>query len=157
MKGVPSMASPEAINYGVQIERTAKRIKQALQKRFNTANIDITVDQWVILDCLNKTDGVSQNKLADDTFKDAPTVTRILDLLTKKELIERKADDSDRRKYRIYLTTKGREMIDMMLPIVMDLRHQGGSRLSPSDFQHLIRILGTIFDNFGEDGLPDLE
>ena len=40
------------------IERTAKRIKQHMQRRFNAMDAGITVDQWVILDLLNQTDGI---------------------------------------------------------------------------------------------------
>ncbi|MDZ7898154.1 MAG: MarR family transcriptional regulator [Arcicella sp.] len=40
--------------------------------------------------------GVSQNELAEMTVKDAPTVTRIIDLLVKKGLAERTMAENDR-------------------------------------------------------------
>lgn len=136
------------MNYGFRIERTAKKIKQNLQRQFNSANLDLTVDQWVVLDCLYQTDGVSQNELADYTFKDAPTVTRIIDLLCRKELTKRLTDEEDRRRFKICITPKGRSLVQQVLPIVHQTRLQGRNHLSEDDFTHLTRILDTIFDNF---------
>ena len=82
---------------GFIIERTAKRMKQFYQKMLKGANTGVTVDQWIILQTIHKDNGLSQFDIANLTFKDAPTVTRIIDLLVGKELIERIADPDDRR------------------------------------------------------------
>ncbi len=135
-------------SYGFRIERTAKIMKQVIQRQFNTLNFDLTVDQWVLLDSLHQKDGQNQNELAEKTFKDAPTVTRIIDLLCKKELTERRSDPSDRRRFKIYLTPIGKEKIKQVLPVVLDLRKQGIQGLSREEYDTLIRILDTIFNNF---------
>ena len=89
---------------GFIIERTAKRMKQSFKKILKEKNAGITVDQWVILQELKKEDGLSQFEIASRTFKDAPTVTRIIDLLCKKQLLRRLPDTTDRRKFNIFLT-----------------------------------------------------
>jgi len=86
--------------------------------------------------------------LAEKTFKDAPTVTRIIDLLCKKELTERRSDPNDRRRFKIYLTPIGQAKIKQVLPVVLDLRKQGIKGLSREEYDTLIRILDTIFNNF---------
>lgn len=134
--------------YGFYIERTAKRMKQHLQRKFNSLNYGITVDQWVILDVLHDDDGMSQYEIADRTYKDAPTVTRIIDLLCKKGLTKREIDESDRRRFNIFLTTQGREKVNEILPVVMEFRNQGLRGLCNEDYQRLMRVLDTIFDNF---------
>lgn len=134
------------ISYGFRIERTAKIIKQVMQRRFNALHFDLTVDQWVLLDCLRQEDGQSQNELAEKTFKDAPTVTRIIDLLCKKELTERRDDPTDRRRFKIYLTDGGHAKIKEILPVVIELRKKGIADLSREDYDNLIRILDTIFE-----------
>ncbi len=135
-------------SYGFLIERTIKRIRQAFQKQLNANDADITVDQWVILDKLQKHDGLSQNEIADSTFKDAPTVTRIIDLLCKKGLTLRKMDENDRRRFKIYLTEEGHERIRKVMPVVTDLRRQGWQSLTDEDYTTLIRILDTIYKNY---------
>ena len=77
------------LNYGFLIERTGKKLKQSLQRIFNDIDADITVDQWVILYELHEHGSLSQNQIGENTYKDAPTVTRIIDLLAKKKLVKR--------------------------------------------------------------------
>ena len=139
----------DAGHYGFIIEVTAKKIKQSLQKQFNEHGIDLTVDQWVVLDRLKKSDGISQNILADKVFKDAPTVTRIVDLLSKKGLVERRSDENDRRRFNLFLKDKGRAMIEELLPVVINTRQNGWEELYGSDYKELVRILKAINDNFG--------
>lgn len=138
----------ELQQYGFRIERTAKRIKQNLQRRFNELNSGITVDQWVILDVLHQQEGLSQYEIADKTYKDAPTVTRIIDLLCKKELTQRVMDPNDRRRFNIHLTEAGVEKVNELLPIVKEFRQGGWDGLNEQDYEQLIRILDNIFNNF---------
>ena len=135
-------------NFGFLIERTIKKIRQNLQKRFVDKGVDITVDQWVILDQLNTRDGMSQNELAECTYKDAPTVTRIIDILCKKELTQRVMDPNDRRRFKIMLTQEGKAVIEKALPEVYAIRKQGWEGLEDQDYEHLMRILDTIYKNF---------
>ena len=95
--------------FGSFVERNFKLIKQTFSKAFKKAGVDITPEQWVIVDLLNNNDGVSQNDLANKSDKDAPTVSRIIDILERKTLIERKNVKGDRRKYHIFLTEEGKE------------------------------------------------
>ena len=135
---------------GFIIERTAKRMKQACQQRLKAAGIDITVDQWVILQELAQKDGLSQYEIAKKTFKDAPTITRIIDLLCKKELTTRVLDTQDRRRFKICLTDQGKKYIEDILPVIHDFRQQAYQNLSTENMSQLIELLNTIFDNLGE-------
>jgi len=134
--------------YGFYIERTAKCMKQNLQRRFNAMKFGITVDQWVILDVLYEHDGMSQYEIADRTYKDAPTVTRIIDLLCKKDLTTRVIDEQDRRRFNIFLTPEGKIKVEEMLPVVREFRHRGWEGLCKEDHEKLMVILDKIFNNF---------
>jgi DNA-binding MarR family transcriptional regulator len=134
--------------YFFKIDTTIKRIRYALQKRFIDAGYDLTVDQWVLIDHLHRNPGISQNQLGEMTTKDAPTVTRIIDLLTKKNLAERRLADADRRKFLISLTSNGEQLYEQLLPMVVDIRRQGWGQLSEEDYQHFTRIMDSIYQNF---------
>jgi DNA-binding MarR family transcriptional regulator len=134
-------------NYGFIIERTTKRIRQNLQRRFNAHHFGVTVDQWVVLDCIMQNRSISQNEIADRTFKDAPTVTRIIDQLCKKGLTNRLIDENDRRRFIIELTPKGHKKVNQMLPVVIEMRRDGWKGLDVSDYQRLMYIMSTIFNN----------
>ncbi len=139
------------LNYGFLLERASKKLKQTLQKDFNKIGAIITVDQWVILYELHKFKSLSQNQLGEKTYKDAPTVTRILDLLAKKNLIKRKMSKEDRRKYLIELTKAGNETIDQLLPTVIDFRKKGWKGLSKTELSALNQILNKVFSNMSDD------
>jgi len=135
------------LNYGFTIERTMKRIKQNLQRRFNNHHFGVTVDQWVVLDCIHQKAALSQNEIAESTFKDAPTVTRIIDQLCSKGLAVRDPDAQDRRRFNISLTEKGHKKVSQMQPVVLAMRREGWIGLNEEDYQLLMRVLNTVFGN----------
>ena len=135
--------------YFFKIDTTIKKIRNALQKQFSDAGFDLTVDQWVIIDHLYRNPGISQNTLSEMTTKDAPTVTRIIDLLSQKGLTERRTD-TDRRKFLVYLTEAGEAKYGEVLPVVSAMRRKGWGALSDDDYQQFVRIMDSIYTNVSE-------
>jgi DNA-binding MarR family transcriptional regulator len=135
--------------YFFKIDTTIKKIRQQIQKKFDDLKVDLTVDQWVLLDHIYRfeANGVSQNELAEMTVKDAPTVTRIIDLLVKKGLSERTMAENDRRKFNITLTDAGRIKFDEAYPIVAEVRRKGWGDLNDEDYKTFVRILDSIYIN----------
>ena len=100
----PFQISKDDLVSGFLLEKTAKLMKLHFSRMLLLhPEIDITVDQWIILDLLHSGEKINQQKLAELAFKDAPTVTRILDILEQKKYIARKTDKGDRRKFDISL------------------------------------------------------
>ena len=141
----------ETKNFGAYIDRTIKIIKQNYLQAFKEIGVDITTEQWVILDELYHGNGLSQTDLANGSFKNAPTVSRIIDLLCKKGLTERQRFENDRRRYKIFLTPKGKALYEKAIPVVLELRKQGWQNLSDSDYETFLRIMNQIFQNFEKD------
>ena len=129
------------------LERTAKRMKQFFQRELQAANSGITIDQWIVLQELDSEDGQSQLVLAQSSFKDAPTMTRIIDLLVKKKLVERHIDEKDRRRFLVKLTRAGKEKIKEVLPIIQQSRAKAWSCLSGEEMDGLVSSLNKVFDN----------
>lgn len=135
-------------NYGYILESTAKKIKLELQHKFNAMNVDITVDQWVVLLELHNHGTQNQVSLCEHCTKDAPTMTRIIELLLKKNLILRETEKVDRRKYNISLAKDGKALVKKLLPIVVEFRKKGWEGLTDKDFDLLQRVLNKIQQNF---------
>ncbi len=134
--------------FGSFIERNVRVIKRTYLRSFKDNNIDLTPEQWVLIDILSSSDGMSQNDLAGKSFKDAPTTSRILDLLAKKGFIARKKEESDRRSFKVFLTDEGRALHTRGLPIVQELRTKGWKGLNDEDYDAFLRIMNQIFENF---------
>ena len=85
-------------------------IARRLQKNFKNNSIDITIEQWSVLYHLWKVDGMSQQELCQATFRDKPSITRLVDNLEKQKIVKRMADKTDRRKNKIFLTAEGKSL-----------------------------------------------
>ncbi|MFK8103189.1 MAG: MarR family winged helix-turn-helix transcriptional regulator, partial [Saprospiraceae bacterium] len=96
-----------AKKFGAYIDRTMKIIRHNYLQKFKALGVDLTTEQWVIMDILYGQEGLSQQELATTSFKNPPTVSRIIDLLCKKKITERKPFANDRRKHKIFLTDTG--------------------------------------------------
>jgi len=107
---------------GTLIGRTSHAILNKLQKRFREEGHIITVEQWQLLINLNNTNDQYHQQLAENTFKEKSTTTRILDGLEKKALVKRVADTADRRQKRIQITAKGRTLLDNVKPLALDVQ-----------------------------------
>lgn len=145
------MSSKNAVkNYGLLIERNYRRIKQSYLKTFRGAGVNITTEQWVILDNLAAKDGISQNELAEKTFKNAPTLSRIINLMEEKGWLERRRSPSDKRSFLIFLLPGGQDTHYKLSPLVKNLRKQGWEGLSEEDFARFREIMQTVYGNFPE-------
>ncbi|MEO0474278.1 MAG: MarR family transcriptional regulator [Bacteroidota bacterium] len=142
------MEQHDGKSIGYQLERTSRIVKLAYLQAFHRLGVDVTPEQWVMLDSLYHKNGQSQTELANASYKDAPTVSRILDLLGKKGLTERQRFDNDRRRYKIFLTDEGKKVVEKVLPVVESLREQGWQNLSEEDYEVFMRIMQQIFTNY---------
>jgi len=137
----------EAKKIGYYLERTSRLVKLRYLQAFAKLGLDITPEQWVMLDSLYQRNGRSQTELAGDSYKNAPTVSRIIDLLEKKGLVERQRFENDRRRYKIFLTDAGKAVVEKVQPSVSSLRAQSWDNLSDEDYTHFLRIINQVFDN----------
>jgi len=133
------------VNY--QIYRSARILRMKFKRDMEKAGLDITQEQYFILFKLWRKDGQYQAELADDLFNDMPNITRILDKLVRKGLVTRKTDDTDRRKFRIYLTDSGRYLRSVYLEQAPVSRIEDYKDLTIDDLEHLKRILYIIEKN----------
>ncbi len=133
---------------GYFLESTSRIVKLNYFNAFKKLGLDITPEQWSVLDNLNLENGQSQKELAAKSFKDAPTISRIINVLERKELVERQQSKNDRRSFQIILTEKGKKVVEKAQPMVIALRKQGWHNLSDEDYQSFVRIMKQIFENF---------
>jgi DNA-binding MarR family transcriptional regulator len=115
---------------------------------FRQLGVDLTTEQWIILDRLAQGDGITQTELGNDSFKNAPTVSRIVELMRKKGWLHKRQADGDKRQYLIYLSDAGRQLHAAALPSVQQLRQQGWQALDDADYSAFVRIMQQIGDNF---------
>lgn len=134
-------------NFGFPIDRAIKMIRLKYNNAFKKLGYDLTTEQWVLIEKLYHQNGQSQSDLAEGSYKNAPTVSRIIDLLVKKKMVERQRFENDRRRYKIFLTKKGREVVENCYPRILELREAGWKGLSDDDYLHFMRMINQILEN----------
>jgi len=87
-------------------------VMRRLQRNLKEAGLNITSEQWSIMYNLWVEEGLTQQELAVRTFRDKPSVTRLINNLERVNLVIRVNDKNDRRSNLIYLTKIGRKMKD---------------------------------------------
>lgn len=143
------MTQEQFSKYSFLLDRTARKVKQYAQQKFNQMDYDITVDQWLVLKNLAENELLSQTELAQLVFKDHPTLTRIIDILSKKGFVKRIPHPQDRRSFQLHLTKQGSEKVKALKPDVAQIREKAWENLDAKDFEEFKRILNTIYSNLG--------
>ena len=133
--------------YSFMTGKASTAIARRLQKNLKQAGIEITVEQWSVLYHLWKNDGLSQQQLCDATFRDKPSITRLVDNLEKLKLVKRVASKSDRRINQVFLTEAGKELDDKTMKVANDTLNEALVGVSIEKVDIAKEVLQIVYDN----------
>ncbi|MHC1691069.1 MAG: MarR family winged helix-turn-helix transcriptional regulator [Bacteroidales bacterium] len=91
---------------GVFLNLVHCKFKQYMNSIFQKHGFNLTPEQFLVMDTLWDEGVLSQQKIADIIFKDKNSVTKLIDALEKKGLVNRISDKSDRRLNQIHITER---------------------------------------------------
>lgn len=126
------------------IQHLGRLIRQRAAQHLNSAGAGVSPEQWGLLARLAARPGVSQSSLADPLLKDHANVTRLLDGLQRRGLIERRPRPGDRRSHAIHLTEAGQAFVDEFLPGVLEQKARWFDGLDRDQLEQMVRLLKTI-------------
>jgi MarR family transcriptional regulator, transcriptional regulator for hemolysin len=129
------------------LEKSIKVYRKFAQNQILKNGYDITIDQWLVLKTLQENQHLSQNQIAELVFKDFASITRIIELLVKKNYIQRKINTNDRRKFELEITAEGNQMIENIYPIVIENRKQALTDLTIEEINNLKAQLEKLIIN----------
>jgi DNA-binding MarR family transcriptional regulator len=127
--------------------KASTAIARCLQKKFNTAGLNLTIEQWSVLYHLWKEDGKSQQELCNATFRDKPSITRLVDNLEKLELVKRVASESDRRINLIYLTSQSFELQKQTMKMAEETLNESLAGVPDDQIETCKNVLQIVYDN----------
>jgi DNA-binding MarR family transcriptional regulator len=130
------------------VGRTSRSIMKRLTNKFSAAGFDVSYEQWSILVHLYRRDGQTQQELANIAVKDKAAITRLLNVLEKKNMVLRIPDRTDKRSKLVYLTHKAKEFKIDLIDIVEDLLKEAEQGIEPDDIIQCRATLNKIFTNF---------
>ncbi len=134
---------------GYVLNSLSMMINKYLQAVFKEAGYEITIPQWAVLNRLWEEDGISQNELTGRVTKDRHNLSRILTVMERNQLIYREADDIDKRLQMVFLTEKGRELKDGLVPLVRDAIKSVFHGITYQELQALYSVQDKVARNLG--------
>ena len=129
------------------LERTVRRYKKFIQGEFSKRGIELSSEQWAVIQQVYEKPGISQTEIAESIYKDPASITRMIDLLEKKELLVRGSIKDDRRAFSISLTNEGLKYVEEILPLTFEMRKFGMRSLSATELAAFLKVLNRIYDN----------
>ena len=94
----------------------SERIATAYQTLFG-----VSIPEWRVIAHTAEHDGITQLEIGQRSRMDKVTVSRAAIALTKRGLLERKPNPSDKRSHRLVLTVAGRELYSKIVPKALEL------------------------------------
>jgi len=133
--------------YSVINGMASTAVARRLQKNFRAAGLEITIEQWTILYHLWKEDGLSQQELCNRTYRDKPSITRLIDNLEKQKLVKRVSSPEDKRINLVCLTDTARLLQDTTLHIANETMDEALVGVTKDEIEMVKQVLQKVYDN----------
>lgn len=118
-----------------------------LEYEHRASKLGVTRAQWRVLAYLYRRDGQTQKELADRLEMEPSPMGRMIDSLEDGGWVERRADPSDRRKWRIYKTKKIDPLVPALANAMMQTYQDAFSGFSQTRQTRFMKDLLTIKEN----------
>jgi DNA-binding MarR family transcriptional regulator len=129
------------------LDKAIKSYRQFAQNRLSESGLNITVDQWLIMNVINEEPEVSQQEIAEKVFKDNASVTRIIELLVKKGYIKRTILNSDRRRTKLEVSKKGSHLLKEASKVVNGYRRAALKGINEMELKRMRITLDKLISN----------
>jgi DNA-binding MarR family transcriptional regulator len=116
------------------------------------AQHQLTIDMWRVLAVLSYRGAQRQIDLVGMTSIDASTVSRLVTRLVQMALVTRRRSETSSREVEIELTTKGRTLVERIIPYAQRLEHTASIGIPAKDMAIVKRSLRKMYENMTDSG-----
>ena len=149
------MTKEASLKFHMSMGMLINSAHRAMTKRFvqnaMKSGLDISLDQWMVLGPIWQLESASQKELGEITLKDKTSITRLVDVLEKKNLVVRVEDQIDHRIKRVILTNAGKQLFFDVLPIMEKTREEVRKDISDQDIETFKKVLSSIIVNLEDE------
>ena len=139
------MTIKKHISWGFLLSDVTRLLRKHFDRRATA--FGLTRAQWRALQWLNAGEGMHQSELAEQLEMEPMAIGRVIDRLESSGFVERRADPTDRRRWRLFLTPRARAVVDDMQTVASGLRSDATRGISASELKHTTAILERIKEN----------
>ncbi len=132
-----------------RLNRVAAEVSLALSSEYQ-ARYGLDIPEWRVLATLGfRKDPCSAQYISHCTRTHKSTISRAVTALLERRLIERVANEDDRREFRLRLTRKGSTLYEELIPRLLRREQEILTCLSAAERKELARLLGKIEGSLG--------
>ena len=131
----------------VELNLTHCKLKQFMATMLKLNNIDLTPEQFLLIDLLWNQGSLSQQQLADMMQKDKNSITKLIDAIEQKGYVVRKQNPTDRRSNTIVLTDKAHDLKLGAKSVGISLLDKMIDGISEEEIRSFIDIMRKISQN----------
>jgi MarR family transcriptional regulator, organic hydroperoxide resistance regulator len=132
----------------ILISSFRRQLKQAVIKHVRPHGL--SPQQFWILNAIYEHEGTAMYELAARVGMDAPTTSRVVTALVASKLVRTDEDPSDRRRARLWLTTKGRALALKLHEFARKVQGAAEAGFTASERQTLRVLLGKAIRNLNK-------
>ncbi|WP_024770974.1 MarR family winged helix-turn-helix transcriptional regulator [Aquimarina macrocephali] len=129
------------------IEQAIKEYRKLCQNNIDKTGLDITVDQALLLIIISDNSKLSQKDMAELLFKDYASITRMIELMVKKDYIKREINEKDRRRFNLIISNKGTKSLKALESTILENRRTALYGLSKNEIIQINSGLQKIITN----------
>lgn len=132
-----------------RLNRLAAEVSIALSSEYR-ARYGLDIPEWRVLATLGfRNEACSAQYISHCTRTHKSTISRAVTSLTKRRLIERVANEDDRREFRLRMTRKGKALYEELIPRLLGRERKILACLSAEERKDLARLIGKLENGLG--------
>ena len=132
---------------GVYVNILNCRLKKHLAEAFKKHGVNLTAEQYLVMDTLWNEGTLTQQAIAFIIQKDKNSVTQFIDNLEKKGLVTRLVAKEDRRVNNIVVTPEGMALKDSTKQLAIDTMNQALEGIPEEDVETFVKVLKMVCSN----------
>ena len=129
-------------------------IRKRLTQGFAADGFEVTPEEWAFLLILQDKGELTPTALSNASVRDKTTVTRMIDKMVRKGLVDRRRDEDDRRVVHIRLTSEGADTFGSLAVIARSSIVRSFDGIADADLETTVATLAKMANNLKE-GDPD--
>lgn len=119
-------------------------------KELTRNGINLTPEQYLVMDILWDAEVMSQQAIADIIQKDKNSVTKFIDSLEKKGLVYRQVNKTDRRVNNIVVSEEGMKLKAKTTEVAIGMMRNVLKNIKEEDLMVLDKVMNQIKENIDE-------
>ncbi len=135
---------------GVYVNILNCRLKKHLAEVFKKNNVNLTAEQYLVMDTLWNEGTLTQQAISFIIQKDKNSVTQFIDNLEKKGLVTRSVAKEDRRVNNIVVTKEGMALKDSTKQLAIDTMNKAVAGIEEQDLQTFVTVLKKVCTNISD-------